>query len=166
MPSLYAQPYSIEHVGFQFNSLEEYQEKSAAHSREEFEIDFLEGTSLEQQLFALAEVAQHNLEEYFDALELEDFQQVQLTALLTVNVPFDEALERYEDVVATEHDDVADWAFEFIDSLGGPAELGKETLASYFDYERYGHDAELGGDIIEMTIAGTRYYADAGSLER
>ena len=112
------------------------------------------------------DVAQHNLEDYFEAIELDDFQQVQLAALLHIDVPLDEALERYEDVIASEHNDVADWAFEFIDSMGGPAELGKETLASYFDYESYGRDAELGGDIIEMTIAGTRYYADAGSLER
>ncbi len=166
MPTLYAQPYSVEDIGFEFESLEDYRAKAAAHAREEFELDFLDGTPLEQQLFALGSVAQYNLEQYFEAIELASDEQVQLAALLYVDVPLDEALERYEDVVAAEHDSTADWAFEFIDSIGGPAALREETLASYFNYESYGRDAELGGDIIEMDIGGTRYYADAGSLER
>lgn len=46
---------------------------------------------------------------------------------------------------------------EYVDSMGGVGELGKQTLANYFDYEAFARDMVLGGDVNEFDFAGTHY---------
>jgi len=166
MPTIHAQPYAVGQTGFEFETSEEFETKADDHPCEEFELEFLDGTPMEGAIFELADVAQHNLGHYFDSIELADFEQVQLAALLSVGVSLDDAIERRDSVSISEHESAADWALDYVDEMGGPETLPAETVATYFDYERFGRDAELGGDIIEMNFAGRRYFADAWSLER
>ena len=166
MPTIYAQPYAIGASGFEFDSLEDFETKYKAHPNEEFELEFLEGSAVEESLFLNAAIGQHNLASFFEVAELEEYEQLQVGALLFVGVDIEEALERYEGVSIGEHDSAADWAHEYVDAMGGPNELDDETVARYFDYAQFGLDAELGGDIIPVTLGGRQYYAEAWSLER
>lgn len=51
-----------------------------------------------------------------------------------------------------EYDDLADWAYEVARQTQGEDALG--PYANYIDWERVGHDAELGGDIFTIDHAG------------
>lgn len=46
---------------------------------------------------------------------------------------------------------------DFVDSMGGVKELGKETISRYFDYEKFARDLDLGGDTIEFEFGGTTW---------
>jgi antirestriction protein len=46
------------------------------------------------------------------------------------------------------YDDLADWAYQFAMDTQGEDALG--PYANYIDWERVGHDAELGGDIFTI----------------
>jgi antirestriction protein len=50
-----------------------------------------------------------------------------------------------------EYDDLADWAYQFAMETQGKDALG--PYADYIDWERVGHDAELGGDIFTIEHA-------------
>ncbi|UCC72592.1 MAG: antirestriction protein ArdA [Gemmatimonadota bacterium] len=44
---------------------------------------------------------------------------------------------------------------EYVDSMGGVGELGKELAARYFDYAALARDLELGGDAVPFVFAGS-----------
>jgi antirestriction protein len=46
---------------------------------------------------------------------------------------------------------------EFVDSMGGIKELGKQTAERYFDYDALVRDMELNGDIDEFDVAGRTF---------
>lgn len=59
-------------------------------------------------------------------------------------------------------------ARELVDQIGGLQEtLGKDKIASYFDYEKYARDLELGGDIVtlEDPESGELLIAWSGDIE-
>lgn len=62
----------------------------------------------------------------------------------------DRELDRLEEQFREDYQgtfkDLGDWAYEYMDSTGGLSEM-PDHLRSYFDYEAFGWDAQLGGDI-------------------
>lgn len=52
--------------------------------------------------------------------------------------------ERFQECYGGHHDSVGDYAEQLLEELG---ELPKGLLRSYIDFERYGRDLELGGEI-------------------
>ena len=114
MPVLYAQPYAIGATGFRFESLDEYEEKSTNHDREEFEIEFLDGSPEEADLFEVAGISQPNLDCYFEILDLESHEQIQVAALLHSGTELDDALLSFDEVNVVEAESAKDWAIDWI----------------------------------------------------
>lgn len=143
MPKLYAQPYSVEAVGFYFDDLEEYEKKVAKSDVEEFEIQFIDGDHDELDLFKALGVTQANLEDYFDVLL--DAEEGDVTAIKILMVDmgydFDDAWEKKDDlVVYGRFDDDEEFAQELVDGLGGLGQVSRDTLEMYFDWESYARD--------------------------
>lgn len=164
--TLYANPYDIEAQGFYFSDMADFKKKVKKAKNihgdpvEEFEIDFINGDDTEMKLFSMMETGQHNIEEYFDAVdEGYDEDDIQRLQILTEDMGYDfnDALDKKDDlVVYGEFKDDEDYAYEFVDQMGGAGELGKETLEQYFDYESFGRDLVLGGDV-SKTDEGVYY---------
>lgn len=165
--SLYANPYDTTRHGFYFNSLEDFEAKFEKNRPvEEYEIDFIEGTSEEAALFKVAHITQANLEDWFNGLdELEDHQLPAVYFLLdNGNVDsFRDAIDKASELSFGEGD-TKEYVERFVDDMGGPSALGKKTLEQYFDYDSYAHDMELNGEVVEFTFGGTTYTADPNSV--
>src|SRR3989442_10857884 len=75
MTQLFAKPYDISANGFYFSSFEEYQSKAALtrndfdYPVEEYEIQFIDGDSLDAHLFEALGINQGNLGAFLDACE-------------------------------------------------------------------------------------------------
>ena len=91
----------------------------------------------------LAEVLEYNEENYFYPVEA-------LTAfyenLDSGEYEPDEVLRDFEDSYAGVYDSLEDYAYEFLESCGD-LDCVEESLRRYFDYQSYGRDLVLGGDI-------------------
>lgn len=164
---LYANPYDTSVHGFHFSSAEEFEEEFQKRLPvEEYEIDFIEGSSEEAALFKVASVTQANLAEWFDGIDsLKDYEMPSAYFLLSNgNVStFAEAVEKAGEQSVTEGD-LQKYVEQFIDDMGGPSELGKETLEQYFDYEAYARDMNYNGEVVEFEFAGTTYSTDPNSV--
>jgi hypothetical protein len=164
---LYANPYDTSADGFYFGSAEEFEEKFNANLPvEEYEIDFIDGTSEEAALFKVSSVNQATLAEWFDGMDqLKDYEMAAAYFLLDHGMvgSFSEAVEK-ADQLSFREGNAKEYVEEFISDMGGPTALSKETLEQYFDYDSYAHDMELNGDAVEFTFGGTTYTADPNSV--
>lgn len=164
---LYANPYDTSARGFYFSSFEQFEEEFEKRLPvEEYEIDFIDGTNEQAALFKVASITQANLKDWFEGIEsLEDYKMPAVYFLLSNgNVSdFDEAIRKADDLSFGEGN-VQEYVERYIDDMGGPAELGKQTLEQYFDYESFARDWELNGDVMEFEFGGTTYTADPNSV--
>jgi antirestriction protein len=164
---LYANPYDTSANGFYFESAEDFEEKFNANLPvEEYEIDFIDGTDEQAALFKVASVTQANLAEWFDGMDQLREHEMAAAYFLLENgsvSSFSEAVEKADQLSFSEGD-VKAYAEQFIDDMGGPSQLGKETLEMYFDYEAYARDMNYNGDAVEFTFGGTTYTADPNSV--
>lgn len=60
-----------------------------------------------------------------------------------------------DDAAAFDMDD-AEYGEQLVDDQGF-ANLGKDALSTYFDYDKFARDLELGGDVDEIEFAGTTW---------
>lgn len=161
--TLHATPYNTAYCGFYFSSLEEYQNnydiehKKAlknGDSLEEYEIQCIDSNcSLEQELFNAMQVNQATLKLYFEALELEHYEMMQLVAMLhfgyTIEYENGEfILPDYSDVTIYENMTYSDLAEEFVEE-GLFGEI-TEHLKNYIDYDAIADD--LAYDYTEMEL--------------
>ena len=167
--ALHAQPYSISAAGFYFNCLGDYQHLSARNFDtsslqlvEEYEIQFIDGSSEAEQLFRMMDVDQCNLAAYYELLEifeaLDETEQAAVDFLVS-NIGRDlrEVLEDavYSDLMISD-EDADDLAREFLADTGGLDGLPSH-LEFYFDFELYANDLLRGGDWDEWEYNGTDY---------
>jgi hypothetical protein len=150
MTEFYAQPYSVEHTGFYFDSLESYEqgmERLNKRGCEEVEIQFIDGEHHLCRLAEAADIHQGSVHTWFEALEdLDESAATQLTFLLEdIGYRLEEALQRYEEV-SLYPGSAADYAAELIEET---CEV-PETLINYIDYEAIARDMKLGGEIVEI----------------
>lgn len=164
---LYANPYDTSASGFYFGSAEEFEEEFQKRLPvEEYEIDFIDGTSEEAAMFKVANISAANLDEWFDGMDrLEGYEMPAAYFLLSNGQvsSFSDAVEKAGELSFSEGD-VKAYAESYIDDMGGPAKLGKETLEMYFDYDAFARDMELNGDVVEFEFGGTTYTADPNSV--
>lgn len=154
--SLYAQPYNIDAMGFYFSSYEEYTEKqescrdSFGQIVEEFEIQHIDGAG---DFARIVKPDQCNLEEWFEQVEqFDDLSGDEQTAFQwlvnDLNMDADEAFAKAGDVVifiGTREEyaqELVDDCYDLDRTMG--------NLARYFDYDAFGRDLEIGGDIVEI----------------
>ena len=162
MTELFAQPYDITAQGFYFKTAEEYQEKSAKARNasgfpvEEYEIQFIDGESIDAALFEALGVHQGNFPQFLDACDTWDDHQKRKTIIAVgeYGYTFDLKTGDPEDfeVDIYEVDSLRELAEQFVDDgLFGDI---PERLQNYLDYDAIARDLSM--DYSETTIDGTR----------
>ena len=160
MSTFFAQPYSFDAVGFYFDTLEAYTEKSEnlldafGNPGEEFEIQFIDGDDCE--LFSACGINQANLNLWFETItDLAEHEKTALYYLCSVSgYNLENALDKLEDVNLSEGNlkDVAETLFDEFYLSDVP-----ESVRAYIDYEKYARDCELGGDLCEFYFNGATW---------
>ena len=162
MTQLFAQPYDISATGFYFQSQSEYDEKSSRLRNsfggpvEEFELQFIDGESIDATLFEALGINQCTFPQYLEACDdwNDDQKRKVIIAVgecgysfdLTSGDPDDFDIDLYE------IDSLRELAEQFVEEgLFGDI---PESIRNYLDYDAMARD--LGMDYSEITIAGTR----------
>ncbi|MBL3591241.1 MAG: antirestriction protein ArdA [gamma proteobacterium endosymbiont of Lamellibrachia anaximandri] len=148
MTELYAQPYSIEHTGFYFDSIERFEngmEQLNERGCEEVEIQFINGDAHHPSLFDAANIQQGDISLWFD--ELEDLASDDATRLcyLLDYLSLEDALSRYDEVYL-HYGTAEDYAQELIEET---TEI-PESLQYYIDYQAIARDMKINGEIVEI----------------
>lgn len=149
MTEFYAQPYSIEHTGFYFDSIEKYEagmEKLNKRGCEEVEIQFIDGDDHLSRLADAAKIGQGDVDIWFEELDdLDDTETTQIMFLLDCGYSLSDALDRYEDVCIF-NGKASDYAYDLINDT---TEI-PENLRFYIDYDAIARDMEINGEITEI----------------
>ena len=157
--NFYAQPYSLDAGGFYFSDFEEYQQKVEAlrdcwgNQVEEFEIQFIDGSSEECSLFQACGVNQANLEAFLEMLdEVADYQQSALYYLCAVQgYSMSDAMGKLDEVTIYAGS-LEDASTELFDECY--AHQIPENLRVYIDYSAFARDCQYSGDMAEFEFAG------------
>lgn len=152
----HAQPYDIEKTGFYFTDLDSYQKGVEASGAEEFELQFIDGSSEDAQLFSACGINQANLEQWFDsAVDLAVYDKAALFYLCSdVGYSLEDALDKVEDV-SLYYGALSDAAAELFDECY-LADV-PESVQAYIDYDKFARDCEIGGDMSEFQFGGDAY---------
>lgn len=155
----FAQPYSLDAEGFYFSDYEDYQQKVEAlrdchgNQVEEFEIQFIDGSSEECDLFQACNVNQINLEAFLDMLdEVPEYQFSALFYLCGVQgYSMADAMDKLDDVTifSGSLEDASEELFDEIYAHEIP-----DNLRVYIDYSAFARDCEYGGDMCEFEFGG------------
>jgi len=149
MTEFYAQPYSIEHTGFYFDSPEKFEagmEKLNKKGCEEVEIQFIDGEDHLVRLADAAHIHQGNVDTWYEDLDdLDETEATQIFFLLDLGYSLSDALDRYEDVYLF-NGKASDYAYDLIDET---TEV-PENLRYYIDYEAIARDMKINGEIVEI----------------
>ncbi len=163
MTQLFAQPYDISANGFFFETVEEYNTQasklrnSCGQPVEEFELQFIDGESIDAELFKALNVNQSNFPAYLEAVDdwsADDKIKV-IIAVGEAGYKFglgEDAPDQF-DVDLYELDSLKELAEQFVEE-GLFGEIPK-SLRNYIDYESIARD--LGMDYSEIRIDGTNY---------
>ena len=159
----HAAPYGISTTGFYFKTYEEYCQKAKTHTNaygqpvEEFEIQFIDGETIDYELAQAWELNQANFSDYFDAVETWDDEQkkIYIIAVGECSYSHDQIANDPDaiDIMIYQLDSLIELAELFVDE-GFYGEI-PENLPFYIDYDAIAHD--LGFDYSEISIAGKNY---------
>lgn len=158
----FAQPYNPDAQGLYFSTVEEFEQKSGECRDmfglpvEEFEIQFIDGSSEEADLFEACGVNQTNIGQFLAIVdEVPDYQYPALYYLCDVlGCSMEDAMGKLDDVTIY-NGRLEDAAEELFDECY--AHEIPENLRNYIDYKRFALDCELGGDMTEFEFAGEAY---------
>ena len=166
--TLFAQPYDITAAGFYFESFDDYIEKtnklrnSSGQPVEEFEIQFIDGESIDCDLFNALEIHQRDIEAYFEACDnWADDEKIKVI-IAVGECGYDFSLENDNpdqfDVELYECDSLKDLAEQFVEE----GIYGKipQNIRYYLDTELMARD--LGMDYSEIEINNTKYVYRCG----
>ncbi len=149
MTEFYAQPYSLDHTGFYFNSPETFDagmERLNRQGCEEVEIQFIDGDDHLATLAKIAELSQATITTWFETLEdLDATEAEQLSFLLDMGYDLTDALDRYDEVCFFEGS-ASDYAYDLINET---TEI-PDNLSMYIDYDAIARDMKLNGEIVEL----------------
>jgi antirestriction protein len=149
MTEFYAQPYSLDHTGFYFNSIESFEAgMKSLNSKgcEEVEIQTIEGDEHMVRLADAASIHQCDVHRWYEELEdLDETAATQIIFLLDLGYRSSEVMERYEDVSLFEGT-ASDYAYDIINET---TEI-PECLRYYIDYDAIARDMKINGEIAEI----------------
>jgi antirestriction protein len=154
MTEFYAAPYSAPTSGFYFKDDDSYQKemkKLKKRGYEEVEVQFIDGTNEEVDLYQAMEsagmIGQWNIQRWFDDVEpLADHEQAALYGTIEAwgIQDLDEALTKADEEARPREGSVEDYAHEIAEDSGmGPRVF--TNWQSYFDYEAFGRDLRIEG---------------------
>ncbi len=163
MTTLYATPYDISANGFYFETVEEYTKKvsklrnSSGWPVEEFELQFIDGESIDAKLFEALGVHQGNFPAFLEAANdwSEDDKIKVIIAVGEAGYSFALGTDDPDkfDVDLYELDSMRELAKQFVEE-GLFGEI-PEKIQHYLDYDAIARDLSM--DYSEITIAGTHY---------
>ena len=150
MTEFYAQPYSLDHTGFYFDSIEKFEEGMEKLNKlgcEEVEIQFIDGENHLCDLAKSVGIHQGDINFWYDELEeLDDNDIIRICFLLNDHgYNIKDALERYDEVYL-HHGSAEDYAQELIEETTDIP----ENLRFYIDYEAIARDMKINGEINEI----------------
>lgn len=164
MTALYAQPYDLSATGFYFDTAAEYAEKAAKNRNdygqpvEEYELQFIDGESIDAALFKALAVNQCTFGKFLEACDdwTDDQKRKVILAVGEAGYSFDLDSGDPDDfeVDIYEMDSLRELAEHFVDE-GLMGEIPKH-LQNYIDYDTIARD--LGFDYSETEVAGTRLF--------
>lgn len=163
MTQFYAQPYDISATGFYFETIEEYDARYAAcknhygESVEEFEIQFIDGESIDAQLFKALGIHRGDISSFIDAADSWDDEQ-KIHVIIAVGecgYQFDISNDTPEqfDITLYEAQSMKELAEQFVDE-GLYGEI-PESLQYYIDYDAIARDLSI--DYSHITIGNQHY---------
>ena len=157
---LYAQPYDTSTEGFYFRSEKEYNDtyptikNNCSTQVEKFEIQFIDGESIDAQLAEALQLNQGNAFRFIGLVEeWDDHQKTKyIIAVGECSYTFDLDKDDIDDLEVDIYSDMTmqDLAIEFIDE-GLFGEI-PQPIANYIDYSAIARDLSI--DYFETTIAG------------
>lgn len=158
MTKLFAQPYDISAYGFYFETAAEYEEKanklrnSYGQPVEEFELQFIDGESIDADLFKALGIHQGNFPDYLEAVENwdEDEKIKVIIAVGEAGYEFNlgkDAPDQF-DVDLYQLDSLKELAEQFVDE-GLYGEIPK-ALQYYIDYEAIARDLSMDYALIKV----------------
>ncbi len=162
MTTLYAQPYDISATGFYFDSTESYAQKAAKNLNpygglvEEYELQFIDGESVDAALFSALSVDQFSFPAYLEACDTWGDHQKQKVIIAvgecgySFNLGADDPDDLDLDIYQVES--LRELAEQFVDE-GLFGEI-PASIQNYLDYDAIARD--LGMDYTEILIAGER----------
>lgn len=160
MTQFYAQPYDISATGFYFADMDEYDAKYATCKNdfggqvEEFELQFIDGETIDAELFKALDIHQGNVHHFIDAIEEWDEQEKQAVIIAVgecgYNFDFENSSPSDFDVDIYYLDNMRDLAMQFVDD-GLFGEI-PANISFYIDYDAMARD--LAVDYSETTVAG------------
>ena len=168
MTTLFAQPYDISSRGFHFHTASEYSAKAAKLKNdygqpvEEFEIQFIDGESLDANLFEALGVNQANYEPFLEAvIDWSDDDKIKaIIAVGEAGYKFtlgDDTPDRLE-VDLYQADSLTDLAAQFVEE-GLYGEI-PEALRNYIDFEAIARDLSV--EYYDVRLNGTGYVYRCG----
>ena len=149
MTEFYAQPYSLDHTGFYFDSIENYESGMRALNKrgcEEVEIQFIDGddhlASLAKLRTSIRAISTPGSKSWTISMKISYGRSC---FLLDLGYNLDEVLDRYEDVCVFEGK-ASDYAYDLINET---TEI-PESLRYYIDYDAIARDMQINGEIAEI----------------
>lgn len=167
MTRLYAQPYDIPATGFYFETIEQYDERvtkvrnDSGAPVEEFEIQFIDGDSIDSSLAHAIGLSQGNFMRFFEIVDQwEEWQK--LLVILAVGecgYNFDKNTEPSDfDIDIYDVDSLRELAEQFVDEgLFGDV---PEQFQHYIDYDKIARD--LSCDYSEAVVNGSHFIYRCG----
>lgn len=156
---LYANPYQGSHLGFYFDSAEEFSagmEKLEKKGIEEVEIDFIEGSNIEASLFEACKPQQAEVDAFFDLVDdVGDDKEEAAKVFFAVTHNGSEWKSIDTDDVIVHEGTLEEYAQQLIDD--GIMPTHPEW---YFDFDRFGE--AIRDDVVEGAVEGARDQADEG----
>ncbi|WP_083654635.1 antirestriction protein ArdA [Burkholderia sp. SRS-W-2-2016] len=152
-----AVPYAYDGRTFYFSDLDGYNKRYAARLPvEEYEIQLVDGSDAEAQLFNLLGVNQATLERWFDeVVDLTEDQHAALAFLVgDLGLSLSDALDKMDDVNLREGS-LLEAATEFFDECY--LNDIPEAVRFYIDYDAFARDQNLSGAMSELEFAGQTY---------
>jgi len=166
---LYAQPYSLDAEGFYFSDMADYGLKYSANRDsfgglvEEYEIQMIDGRSIDIAFGIAVGVSQANLHEFFNAVDSwSDYELLRATLAHKEGIASswfsnDASASDYDNIIIYEDMTFDELAEQFVDD-GHYGEI-PEPLVGFIDYKQIAH--ELQHSYSETEIAGTNYIYQA-----
>ena len=166
---LYAQPYSLDAEGFYFSDMADYDKKYSANRDsfgglvEEYEIQMIDGRSIDIAFGIAVGVNQANLPAFFEAVDSwSDYELVRAALAHKENIASswfgnDASASDYDNIIIYEDMTFDELAEQFVDD-GYYGEI-PEPLVGFIDYKQIAY--ELKHSYSETEIAGTNYIYQA-----